>query len=84
MHETVRSIPPAFEVQEGHAPVELPSISDTRAEPYAPARSAVAKRKTSEMDVAMLLASKSRLRDAIILREILGPPRGLRVEEIGT
>jgi len=31
------------------------------------------------MDIAVLLASPSGLRDAIILREILGPPRGLRL-----
>jgi hypothetical protein len=36
-------------------------------------------------DVATLLASTSGLRGAIILREILGPPRGLRtLEFIGT
>jgi hypothetical protein len=29
-----------------------------------------------------LLASTSRLRDAIILREILGPPRGLRMLDL--
>jgi hypothetical protein len=31
------------------------------------------------VDIAALLASATGLRDAIILREILGPPRGLRV-----
>ena len=30
------------------------------------------------MNIATLLLSKSGLRDAILLREILGPPRGLQ------
>ena len=30
------------------------------------------------MNIATLLASKSSLREAILLREILGPPRGLQ------
>jgi hypothetical protein len=37
------------------------------------------------LEVTRFLKSRSRLRDAIILREILGPPRGLRpLEVIGT
>jgi hypothetical protein len=33
-------------------------------------------------DIATLLASKATLREAIILREILGPPRALRASEL--
>jgi hypothetical protein len=36
----------------------------------------------SVIDVITLLRSATRLRDAIILREILGPPRGLREPEL--
>jgi hypothetical protein len=42
----------------------------------------VAKGKDLKTDVARLLASKPGLRDAIILREILGPPRGLQAAEL--
>ena len=38
----------------------------------------VAKRAESKRDIATLLASKSSLREAILIREILGPPRGLQ------
>jgi hypothetical protein len=38
----------------------------------------VAKRAVYKMDMATLLASKSTLREAILLREILGTPRGLQ------
>jgi hypothetical protein len=36
----------------------------------------------SVIDAITLLRSAMRLRDAIILREILGPPRGLREPEV--
>ena len=57
---------PAFEIQE--AP-----------EAYAATTRTIAKAEEPRADIATLLASTSGLRDAIILREILGPPRGLRV-----
>jgi hypothetical protein len=57
---------PAFEIQQ--AP-----------EAYAATTRTIAKTEEPRTDIATLLASTSRLRDAIILREILGPPRGLRV-----
>jgi hypothetical protein len=57
---------PAFEIQE--AP-----------EAYAATTRTVGKREEPRADIATLLASTSGLRDAVILREILGPPRGLRV-----
>jgi hypothetical protein len=76
-------IPPpaaqAFEVHEA-LPVELqqPPIIKTPAEAYAAATQAVAKRADSKTNIATLLASKSSLRELILLREILGPPRGLQ------
>ena len=70
---------PAFEVHEALA-VELqpPPIIKTPVEAYAAATQAVAKRADSKMNIATLLASKSSLRELILLREILGPPRGLQ------
>src|SRR5436190_22984302 len=59
---------PAFEIQE--AP-----------EAYAATTRTIAKTEESRTDIATLLASTPRLRDAFILREILGPPRGLRAIE---
>jgi hypothetical protein len=72
---------PAFEVHDA-LPVELqqPPIIKTPLEAYAAATQAVAKRTDFKMKIATLLASKSNLREAILLREILGTPRGLQVD----
>ena len=68
----------AFEVHEA-VPVELQQspIIKPRVEAYA-ATQTVAKRADFTMNIATLFVSKSGLRDAILLREILGPPRGLQ------
>jgi hypothetical protein len=69
----------AFEVHEGPSPVEPPPIIKTPVEAYAaPKAFGVAKGAELKTDIATLLASKSGLRDAIILREIFGPPRSLQ------
>jgi hypothetical protein len=68
---------PAFEVHEGPLPIELPPGIKAPAEPYLAATRTIAKTQDSRIDIARLLASKSSLRAAIILREILGTPRGL-------
>jgi hypothetical protein len=74
---------PAFEVHEALA-VELqpPPIIKTPVEAYAAATQAVAKRADSKMNIAPLLASKSSLRELILLREILGQPRGLQAFDL--
>jgi len=68
-----------FEVQAAF-PVESlqPSIIKTAVETDATASEVVAKRAGSKRDIATLLGSKSSLREAILIREILGPPRGLQ------
>jgi hypothetical protein len=70
---------PAFEVHEALA-VELQQspIIKPPVEAYATATQAVAERADFKMNIATLLASKSTLREAILLREILGQPRGLQ------
>jgi hypothetical protein len=70
---------PAFEVHEAPLPIAPAPIFKAPAEPYAAVTRAIAKTEERKVDIAALLASASGLRDAIILREILGPPRGLRV-----
>jgi hypothetical protein len=74
---------PAFEVHEALA-VELqqPPISRPPVEAYAATTQAVAKRADSKLNIATLLASKSSLRELILLREILGPPRGLQAMDL--
>ncbi len=74
---------PAFEVHEALA-VELqqPPIIRPPVEAYAAATQAVAKRADFTMNIATLLVSKSGLREAILLREILGPPRGLQAFDL--
>ena len=75
-----KMIPPAFEVQEGSLPIAPPPIFKAPAETYAGVTPTIAKAEVRRTDIATLLASTSGLRDAIILREILGPPRGLRIQ----
>jgi hypothetical protein len=69
---------PAFEIHEGPLPIEAPSISKTPVQAYAAATRPITQGAEPKTDIATLLASKSGLRDAIILREIFGPPRGLQ------
>jgi len=74
-----RSTEPVFQVHESAAP-PAPSSTEpaattheirTQPQVIVPRRAIV---------TATLLRSKSSLRDAIVLREILGPPRGLRMQ----
>jgi hypothetical protein len=69
---------PAFEIQQGPALVEPLPVIKTAAEAYAIATPPIAKSADAKIDVATLLRSTSGLRDAIILREIFGPPRSLQ------
>jgi hypothetical protein len=73
---------PAFEVHEA-VPVELQQspVIKTPVEAYT-ATQTVAKRADFTMNIATLLVSKSGLREAILLREILGPPRGLQAFDL--
>jgi hypothetical protein len=73
-----KMVPPAFEVQEGPLPTAQPPIFKAPAETYAGVTPTIAKAQELRTNIATLLASASGLRDSIILREILGPPRGLR------
>ena len=68
-----------FEVHEA-LPVEPQQspIINTAVESDATASQVVAKRAGSNRDIVTLLGSKSSLREAILIREILGPPRGLQ------
>jgi hypothetical protein len=79
-----KTVPAAFEVHEGPLPIGPAPIFKAPAEVYAGATPPIAKAE-ERRNIAILLASTSGLRDAIVLREILGPPRGLRaLEFIGT
>jgi len=70
---------PAFQVHEGPLRVEQQPIIKTQLEAYAASKAfGVAKTEDLKTDIATLLASKSGLRDAIILRELFGPPRSLQ------
>jgi hypothetical protein len=71
-------VAPTFEVQEEPLLTGPSPIIKAPAEVYAGRMRATLKTEEPRTDIAMLLASTSGLRDAIILREILGPPRGLR------
>lgn len=73
-----------FEVHET-LPVEVepPPMVRTPVEDYsAPKAFKVAKRADFRANIATLLVSKSAVREAILLREILGPPRGLETLDL--
>jgi hypothetical protein len=68
-----------FEVQHGGAPSE-PGHSSVAVPAEAKSVNAPASERTISSDkIEILLRSGSGLRNAIVLREILGPPRGLQV-----
>ena len=72
-------VTPAFEVHEALAgDFQQPPIITHPVESPATASQAPDQRPDFKMDIAALLASKSGLRKAIILREIFGSPRGLQ------
>jgi hypothetical protein len=72
--------PPAFEVYEGTSPIELEQsgVVKTRSGRASAAAQLIAKEGDFKADIAFLLGSRSGLREAIILREIFGPPRSLQ------
>jgi hypothetical protein len=73
-------VTPAFEIYEGALGVELepPAIVKTSVGIDTAAARPIAKEQDVKKDIATLLASSSGLRNAIILREIFGPPRSLQ------
>ena len=73
----------AFEVHEAFAAeLQQPPIMTQSVEAYAAQKAfGIAKRADFKTDIASLLVSNSGLREAILLREILGPPRGLQTLE---
>lgn len=74
-----------FEVHKAPVPVEFaqsPSIQASVEAVAAPKAFGVAKGADFKSDIATLLGSKSGLRQAIILREILGPPRSLQTLDL--
>jgi hypothetical protein len=70
----------AFEVHEGAVPREVQQepFVKTPDESYAATARPMVNKPDLKTNIASLLASKSRTREAMILREILGPPRGLQ------
>jgi hypothetical protein len=81
---SAKMVPSTFEVHEGPLPTAPSQITKGLAEVDARVTPTITKEDKSRTGIAALLASTSGLRDAIILREILGPPRGLRRIDLGT
>jgi hypothetical protein len=69
---------PTFEVQTSPPPSEPLPVIKTADEAYATAIKITAPSPETKTDFASLLRSASGLRQAIILREIFGPPRSLQ------
>jgi hypothetical protein len=79
--DTEKMVPSAFEVHERSSPI-VPLPIKTPVEIYSGVTPTTAKAEDRRRDIATLLTSTSGLRDAVILREILGPPRGLRMLDL--
>jgi hypothetical protein len=75
---------PAFEVHEGlPADLQQPAVVTMPGESSAtPKASAASKTGDFRTDIGSLLGSKSSLKEVILLREILGPPRGLQALDV--
>jgi hypothetical protein len=69
---------PVFEFRHGPPRLEPLPVIKTAAKAYAIATQPISKSAEAKIDIAALLGSASGLRDAIILREIFGPPRSLQ------
>src|SRR6266480_3627540 len=69
---------PTFEHHETPSARELPASIKSPVEPYAIDTESKTKVGRIGIDVARLLRSPTGLRDAIVLREIFGPPRSLQ------
>jgi hypothetical protein len=77
-------MPAAFEVYKTPLPIELeqPASIETPVESVAADTGPLDKGTDFKSDIATLLASKSSLRQVIILREIFGPPLGLQALDL--
>jgi hypothetical protein len=69
---------PTFEVHEGPTPTEPPPIAKKPAESQAIADQQPSRLSLRRTELAALLRSTSGLREAIVLREIFGPPRSMQ------
>ena len=67
-----------FEVHQGPQPLETAAPIKSPAEAYARATAPPAQTVQAKTDFAAMLRSTSGLRDAVILREIFGPPRSMQ------
>src|ERR1700736_3140428 len=63
---------------DGPPPLDPSPVIKTAAKAYAIATQPISKSVEAKIDIATMLRSTSGLRDAIILREIFGPPRSLQ------
>lgn len=74
-----QTMPAIFEVQESAQPTEPPPpLITTPDVAYAAATRPVIGKTEDKIDIAVLLASPAGLRNAVVLREIFGPPRSLQ------
>jgi hypothetical protein len=77
-HETPLAAPPAFEVQERPVQIEPPIDVKSPTEAYDVGARPKTEVARTEKGIVAFLRSPAGLRNAIILREIFGPPRSLQ------
>jgi len=81
LHEAAPTPAPTFEVQ----PQPLERITESQFKGTRPSTATAPPEPTKAYNVAVMLRSASGLRDAIILREIFGPPRSMQpLDLVGT
>jgi hypothetical protein len=78
LHETPLVTPPVFELQERPVQIEPPGDAKSVTEAYATSARTKTEVPRTEKGIAAFLRSPGGLRNAIILREIFGPPRSLQ------
>ena len=78
LHEATPAPTAAFKEQERTAPEPSPSVVKAAEEAYAIITQPISKSTDSKIDIVTMLRSTSGLRDAIVLREIFGPPRSMQ------
>src|SRR5256885_9626401 len=78
LHEATQAPATAFKEQERTAPEPPPSVVKAAEEAYTIETQPISRSPESKIDIVTMLRSTSGLRDAIVLREIFGPPRSMQ------
>ena len=82
LHEATQAPAAAFKEQERTAPEPSPSVVKAAEEAYTIETQPISKSTDSKIDIVTMLRSTSGLQNAIVLREIFGPPRSMQPPDL--